>query len=507
MAGLQKLLTIGSMADSFGLYLGSVFCQRGLALVRTVLFVWLLASARAQWGLWGVTAMLFTLGGPLLALGANQSLARYVSACQARGTLWPFYRAVRVALPAIILLAAAAALACTGPITRALVVSSEGTDNLSLPQQSAACAAALVNAAAMAFYLCTTAFAAGLRLYRLASLAELSYSVAFTLFGAAALLVDPSALSLLVAHAACLLASGALAAAGVHSFLRQTAPPSPAPAAPSASYRLLARFLSFAPPALAAALLWQVIPYVSFQFVNRDEGKAHGALFWMFLSLSQPVVYLANAAWSVIYSHLAHRWESDQRPAALATLQTSCNAVCLAAGAVAMALLAASPLWVHALPAGYHSGLLLLEGLTLAALAANQFGLVSILARLHERPLLIALAGLVAGGLNVVLCLLNFPFAGALGAAWSAGLAMLAATLLVGVPYLLFTRTRLSAGTWLLHLSPALLLLSLWLPSWLAPAAYALLLAAAVFTGAIFSPSEKRQVLSSLRSWRPKRTR
>ena len=80
---------------------------------------------------------------------------------------------------------------------------------------------------------------------------------------------------------------------------------------------------------------------------------------------------------------------------------------------------------------------------------------------------------------------------------------VIALLVLVLVPggYLLATRTRLAPGTLAVLISPVLLLLAAWNP-WAPAAAWAGFCLFAAAGKSIFSPQEKRQLLSALASLR-----
>lgn len=485
-----------------------------------VLFTWLLAGAGAEWGLWAVASMIFTLGGPAVALGANQSLARYVAASQARGALEAFYRMVRWRVPAVIAVLTLGALGASDFLTAHVVVSHEEAAALGYDQQRLLCQWAIVNAAAMGLFLSAVAFISGMRLYRLASLVEVFYGVGFTVAGAGVLLVDRSAVGILIVHAASLLAATAGAGALLHRALRASpaagdsawalagpeAPQDditaslpaspPAAAAPGAGRPgLYRRFLWYGVTALVATSLWQGLGYVSFELVSRRCGKADGGVFNLFLLLGQPVVYLANAAWAVIFSHVARRWEDNRRSEALSTLETAYKAVVVATTGLALLLLVTGPLWVHVLAPDYREGLALLPGLTMFFLALNHLALMTIVARLHEDPWVIALAALGGGGLNVVLCNAWLPTWGPVGAAWSGGVGLCAGGLAVSMVYCLARRVRLSRSTWWLQLAPLLMLPAIWLPAWTAAILWLPLLAAAGVTNWFFTSDQKSRLV------------
>ena len=133
--------------------------------------------------------------------------------------------------------------------------------------------------------------------------------------------------------------------------------------------------------ALLGTMLWQVSGYVSFWLTSRRYGQAEAGVFYVFLLLGQPIVFLAGAAWAVIFSHVARVWSAGRRRAATLELETAYKAVVMATGGsgdvltgIIAALLAVMP---HAL-----------EGVALAAhlhglagdLAAERLGEISVTA-------------------------------------------------------------------------------------------------------------------------------
>ena len=180
------------------------------------------------------------------------------------------------------------------------------------------------------------------------------------------------------------------------------------------------------------------------------------------------------------------------------SVQTAYKAVTLATSALALLLMASGPIWVHMLAPQYREGLAYLPGLTMFFLALNHLALMTILARLHEHPWVIALAALAGGGLNVLLCRLWLPTWGPVGAAWAAGVGLYAGGFAVLLLYHLARPVRLARSTWLIQLAPILLLPALWLPAWAAALLWLPLLLAAAATNWFFTPDQKRRLLSAL---------
>jgi len=223
--------------------------------------------------------------------------------------------------------------------------------------------------------------------------------------------------------------------------------------------------------------------------------KAQAGVFAVFLRLAQPIVFLANAAWSVIFAHVANWWESGDREMAMSRLETAYKGVCLATMSLTVLIYVSAGLWVRILPGDYRAGQAVLGGLLMFFQVICNLSLTTIVAKLRERPIVIVLCALAGGVLNVVLARWWMSAAAAGGApaaaAWAAGVGMYAGAGAVTVVYFLVARISVSPGTWFVLASPAILLL----PAWIVAPAWAGVLAAAAMTGLILRPDQKRLLL------------
>lgn len=511
---LPRLLKVGSMSESLGVYVPAMLLQKTVALARVLLFAYLLT--KVQYGLWGLGMMIFTLAAPLVTLGSSHGLIRYVSLYEARGRLGAFYRRMRLGVLACTLVLTVAALAGSRPITRGLMASRSGGAEVAYCVQLHVCMLALANALVGALYHNMLGFMAGMRTYRMLSAVEVLFALTFTLAGVVALLVEPTGVAILQAHLVALAAAVAVGMALLHVAINRpsaeaasrrrpgtdeppvgpTVPPGAAEKAPADELRgVYRRVLGYGLAALLGTLLWQAAGYVSFWLTSRTYGKADAGVFYLFLLLGQPVVFLANTVWMVLFSHVARLWEVGRRAAAMQRLETAYKAVALATSSLAVLIYVTSPLWVRVLPPVYRPGRELLGGLLMFFTALNHLGLMSMLARLHERPIVIALAALAGGAANVALALWWMPAGAAAGAAWAAGVGMYAGGGAVALIYLAACGERLHGGSYLVLLLPVVLLL----PAGALGPVWAGLLAVAIFSPWVFTRRQKRLLMSLIR--------
>lgn len=505
MATLAGLLKIGSMAESLGVYVPAMVGQKALGLLRVLLFVNILREAQAEYGLWGLAMMVFSLAAPVATLGANHGLVRYASLYETRGQLLAFYRRVRWGCLVCAAAVTAVMFLGSGRITAWVFTSARSGGEIAYSRQLHACWAALANVLAGALYFNMLALAAGMRAYRIASVIELLFSIAFTAVGAAILSAWPTATALLAGHLFCLVLSLGVGMALLERAIPAIDAQAHVPAQPvqgEVAGRIpqqdapvdgaLRKVLGFGLVSMIGNMLWLAAQYVSFYLTNRRYSKADAGVFTVFMQLSQMVLLVGNAAWAVIFTHVARRWESGQRREAMFTLETAFKVLSLALMSMTLAVYAAGPVWVRLLPERYRMGLSLLGGQLMFCQAVAHFSLVTVIARLRERPGLIALAAAAGAAANAALAAWWMPLYsyGPTGAAWAAGAGIYIGAGIVTAAYLLLARIRLHPSTCLILAAPVLLVL----PAWAGLAAWAVVIAAAVATDWFLTDDQKRLV-------------
>jgi len=505
VCALTRLLRVGSLAESIGVYLPVKMLQKAVGFVRLLLFLYLMT--RSEYGLWGLGMLIFTVAGPILTLGSHHGLTRYAGLYESRGQLRAFCRRMQWAVPAVTLVMTAVALGASGLITDLVIVSRREAAAIPYARQRMICWAALANAMAMALYYNLLGLMYGLRTYRLAAAVELLFGVVFTGLGVVALVFSPTGLAALLAHLAALGVALAAGTVVIHLGLDRLAKAAPAEAGPAepvdAMDRAFRRVLRFGLVALVGATLWSWTVYLSFWLTSKICGTALGGVYHALLSLGQPVLFVAEAIWAVLLTHVARQWETGRRRAALLTLETAYKAVAMAMLTLTIAVIAAAPIWVQILPQRFRAGQELLTGLMMFFQVVIHLALMTILAKLHERPVVIALAAVWAMAANVLLALHWIPQYGPRGAALAAGVGTYVGSGAVTVAYLLLSRVKLAWSTYAVLAAPALLLL----PVWVAAAVWACVLAVAVFTPFVFTAWQKRVLVSFARRVNPLKRR
>lgn len=492
------LLKVDSLGSSLGIYVPAMVVQKALGFGRILIMVYLLADLRQEYGLWGLGLMILSMLAPLLTMGANHGLVRYVSFYEARGRLGEFYRSTRAATLGIVLALGAAALALSPLIAQvALAFKPEAAAAVSGQRQLDITRLAVANAIVLAAYYNLLGFCYGLRVYRVVSLLEVLFNAAFAVAAPLVVLAWPSAEALLTAHLACLAATLVLAWALLESAVRRVAASHAPPAGDdlAAAAHPLRKVLRFGWLAMLGSLAWLLVGYVSFYMVSHYRGPADAAVLGVMTQLAQPVAFIGAAAWAVLYSYVARQWESGRRRAAMQTLEASFKVISLALLTLTVLLSITAPLWVRVLPSQYHGGVELAASLLLAAQAATHLALATMVGQLHERPSVAVVVALAGAGLNALLAAAWLPSEGIAGAAWAAGVGLYAGGGAVAMVYLLASRSALSGGTYVVLASPGILLLP---PAW-ALSALAVLLVVSIFTGAIITARQRRRAVAALR--------
>jgi O-antigen/teichoic acid export membrane protein len=504
VAAIDWLLGVGSMGESIGLYVSAKTLQKTIGLVRVLVFTWLLSGV--QYGLWGLGFLVVTVATPLLTLGSNLGLERYVSYYEARGRLGAFYRQVRWTTLGVILALWAAAMAGSESITRALLVSPGEAPDVPFDAQLQVCWLALANALVGAVYLNLVSFLYGLRAYRAVGVIEGVFAGLFTLVAIAGLWVRPIAQVALLAHlgilSVCLGGGVVLLHAAVGRL--GEAPEEEQEDDDEALTGAYGRIVRFGLKAMWGTFFWQWAGLISFWLISRQIGKGPGGVFHALMILAGVVASLAEAAWSAVYTHVARLWEEGLVEEGLAELQTAYKAIALAMMTLTLAVYGSAPLWVLLLPdrfqvgQDYGGGVFsnLLGGALLFFQTIIHMALMTILAKLHEKPALITLAAATGAAANVILALQWMPEHGAAGAAWAAGVGMLVGGGSVSVAFFLRWGRDLSPSCYGVFAAPVLLLL----PTWASAVVWTAVLILAARTRWVFQRGEKQQLLRGLRT-------
>jgi O-antigen/teichoic acid export membrane protein len=250
--------------------------------------------------------------------------------------------------------------------------------------------------------------------------------------------------------------------------------------------------------ALISALIWQAAENVSYLMIYVWFGSEYAGPYHVFIRFSQPLLFISNAAWAVLYTHIARRWEADDRDGAMFVFETSYKAIGLATMSLTVLIYITSPWWSQILDVRYQVGRYYLPGLLTFFMTICNLSLLVVLTKLHERPGVIALAALAGAAANVILAALWMPVWGEVGAARAAGVGIYFGGGLVMLVYLLASNTRLQDSTYFILGTPILLLL----PRWIIGPLWAVVLPVCLFSSWVFNARQRNALAhTARRSW------
>lgn len=496
-----------------GIHVSVTILQRSLGFFRVLVLAWMLAPEHMS--LWGLGVMIFTVLGPLMTLGTDSGTERYVALFETRGRLGLFYRKMRLGVLALVVLLGSGLLLSSERITSLVIAVGRGVEGITWDHQVLICWLALINAMLWALYLNVLAFLKGMRIYRVVSVVHIFFGVLFTAMAVAVLWVWPTATAALVTHAASLGITLIVALGFLHFGIlltgsnrrrgdrrkeqrpgqvdrRSPKPPRELPR------NLLGRLVTFGLVSVLGTALWCMSSYISFYMVFRDQElpKSQAGIFFVFMRMAHPVMLLAQAAWAVLFVHVAKRWEAGQRQKAMDVLETTYKGIALAIMTLAVIIYATAPYWVLILNSQYHCGADIVGPLMMSFLSIAFMALMSMVARLHERPAVIALAAVVSIAANLVLAHFWIERYGVIGAAQAAGVGMFIGVGAVSTIYLLATRAGLHWSTLAVLLLPAILLL----PPWAAGTLWAVAVAVMLATPLIFTETQKKTLIAGIKT-------
>ena len=171
----------------------------------------------------------------------------------------------------------------------------------------------------------------------------------------------------------------------------------------------------------------------------------------------------------------------------MATLELSFKVIAITVMTFTIAIYATSPLWIKLLDARYQVGLDYLPGLFTLAVGISNLTMLTIPAKLHERPIIIGFGAVSGVALNILLAALWMPRWGEVGAALAAGVGMYFGGGIVMFVYLLAAKVNLRDSSYFILALPVLLLFPIYIlaPLWL------VILAVCIFSPWIFSKTQK----------------
>jgi O-antigen/teichoic acid export membrane protein len=473
-----RLFRTETPVESLRVYLPATLLSRIIGLSRGVILTWLMTPH--EFGLLQIALLAVNVLNPVLGLGLNEGVLRYVPLYETRGELPRYLRKVVPVCLGVTAVMAGVALVGAGPLARVLFTALPGQPGLDIqhtPVFLGRMAVATTSILVVYFVLC--AVLKGLRMYRAISLVELSVSIAFTgLAVAAAWAGWGQAEAVLASYLVAMLGISALFLPGTRAAVRAHSGPSamaagswpeidgpdasppisaPAPGPPTdvegpRDPRMVPQLLRYSIWAALAAVMWQLLQGYPLWYLQKVRGPAVAAVYGGIQFFTQAVVVGAVAVVVVVQTSVTKIWEAQGPPEAdrrwlLAFKATN---LLMIGGCTLVAVLA--PVLIRLFPFEYRAGAAIIPRLLLFFLIAAQLLFVAIHFHLLEktRHLFVPWTAGVAGHVVFTAWWVGQDAgpAAALGmTAWAAVGGMTSA-LLVALVLVVMERRPLDRGSW-----------------------------------------------------------
>lgn len=475
-----------TLATGVVIMLVMTVAQRLIGFSRGVLFCrWLPTE---QLGEWDMSVAFLNLAAPLAVLGLPGSFGRYVEYFRARGQFHTFLRRTTIAT-ALTALAATALIVVNRTWFSRLIF---GTD-----RQSDVVVWLAVSLAAIILHDFLTALFTAVRMYRVATILQFLQSLGFAVFSLALLAIWSSRATSAVIGFTLATVLATLASVGWLSRLTAADVGAAAPLAQRSFWGKLMPFAIWMWLTNLVANLFDLIDrYMIMHHSGMTASEALRQVGNYHTSRIVPLLFVAVAALlaALITPHLTHDWELGRRRNVVRRLNLILKLLALVLMATSIVVLFCAP-WLFgvAFQNKYQSGLAVLPcTLTYGA----WFGVYAVAVTYlwcAERPGLASLPLVLGLFLNVALNALLLPRFGLPGAVWSTTVANLAA-LAMALQFCRAMGMRIDRGTWTTSLAIATLCLG----PWIALAAFALIVRAALLDDRVFTRQEKREFAESL---------
>lgn len=494
--GQPLLFRSDSVGSSLGFYLPAAAVSRFMGLIRGVILAWLISES--QFGLFQLAVLGISVLQPLLGVGFNEALSRYVPQHEARHTLRAFLaRAVPMGVVIALVLCSAAWLAA-GPIGRFLFTSlpEAGVAPIDADAETLGRLAAVTTFCLILYFL-LLAVLRGLRMFRAISVIETTYHFGFTVLAVVAALAGRKSAGAMVACYA--MSVLAVALAFTPSLVRVLAGAGDQRLPLTENNReqgLLRQMLRFSFWAALAAVMWQTLHYYPMWYLHKlcgQEGEVT-AVFGGMRLMTQAVLVLAVAVAMVVQTSVTRTWEAQGREPADRQLLLAFKATAVVLLAFSALLAVSARLLVKIYPPSYAIGAPIIAPSLLNWMICSHLMFLAIHFNLVERtrhvfmPWCLGLMCNAAFGKWLIQPGLA-PEAALTAAAW-AGVLGITPALVLCVFLLRIEKRSMDFGTWLL----LIVTFALILPAPLMLPLVGLVLLLTAGTTLVFSHDDKRQI-------------
>jgi len=476
------------MGRSLKTYIPATIMYRGISLGRGVALAWLLAQQAGQYALLVVAMQVINIVAPLVSLGLNEAITRYVSQYESQHRLRGFLKFSTKMVLAVTIVATVILLAVAGPFGKYLF---EAQD-FSAGQARVLTRSVVLAIAAIVFYFLVVAVLKGLRMFPALALMELVHGTLFLAFSVLAiLLISAEAENVIWAYLVAMLLPAILCGVGVTRKLSTQADQMQ----PLDVRGISQKLLWFGSWTAMGGIIWHTWQIYSLWYLRKTGSPVDSDALAAAQLIGQMILIIGAALHGIIMTSIYKVWEGSSPRQASDLLDLYSKLAVGALLVMSLVIVLARHLIVLILPRQFGDAAAIMPQVVLFFQLRAALGFLVIHFALLEKTRLTLwcwLAGLVT---NVVLGVFwivgTHALAGAVHAAvWACVPALCVCLILIRAE-----GQSISRGLVLLLLISPLIVL----PAIFALPALIVVILAACVTGLIFETSEKAMVLERLR--------
>jgi len=489
-SGGGELFTATGVGRSITTYIPATILYRGISFVRGFVLMWLLAAHSGQYALLAVAVQIVNIVAPVLSLGLNEAITRYVPKYEQKHQLIAFLKyAVRLLL-VITVPATAVLLGFAGPFGKLIFA----TEQFDVNSAASLAWATIFTMAGIIFYFLVVGILKGLRMFPALALMELSHGVFFLITSLLAVLV-------IARRAECVVWSYLVALAVPAMFwmaaLTRKLSSRAEQYQPLRSRKLAGRLLWFGSWGALAGIIWQVWQIYSLWHLTKFDTAQHSDAFAAARLIGQLILIVGVALSGVVMTAIYRQWEAVSRDRANFMLDLYSKLALGALLVISFLIVSMRDLIAVVLPEQFSSAAAIMPQVVLFFQFSTGLVFLSINFALIEKTSLMSWSWLTGLAANVVLAVVWISGPGALLAAANAAVWACVPALLVTLALIRSEGQPVSRGLLVIMAACPLILL----PKLLAASLIALIVLIAWWTDLIFDGQQKELMVTKVRGY------
>jgi O-antigen/teichoic acid export membrane protein len=476
------------VGKSVRVYLPATVIYRGMSFFRGIVLAWMLARATGQYGLLSIALQAINILAPLVSMGLNEAVTRYVPAYQQDHQLRRFLSLAGSLILGLSIVLTLGLIFFSNPLSRAIFAGA----SMPAEEVTSLTLATFVSVFAIIVYFLVVAILKGLRMFTALAVMELVHGLLFLgLSLLAVLIIAPRADVVIWSYTLAMLIPTVIWTLGLIKKIPADRPEYENAFVPTAIVRRLTVFGFWS---AVGGVVWQTWQIYSLWHLTKFDSAHDGDILAAARLLGQLILVVASALSSVVLTHVCTIWEKGEHKSAffLHDLYTKVIMLSLLSAAMLLVILRDPLAWIFPAKFGEVSSVLPSVVTYYQLSAMLSFLAIQFVMLEKMRQILWPwLAGLIG---NILLAIWMIHGEQALiGAADAASLSTLPA---IGIAILILRVEggSISKGLILVTFASGILLL----PSWLAIPAFGMLIGWAIAGKTLFTPEQKLLIASKL---------